>query len=374
MTATDTAAKRPIINARGPFTPLGVSRSTDSVASAVAEALQDFADIEAMQDAADAALRTCAGAEAGTVVHCAAAGIALSVAAAMAGSDPARIAALPDTAGLRNRVVLPAGHAVNYGHSLEQAVRLAGATPVLVGDAAGCSTTDIADELRHPDTGCLLLVVSRLTRGAPVDLDAAIRAAHDADIPVVIDGAAQIFRAQELIAAGADLLIVSGQKYLASPTAGLVFGRSGLVAAVRAQDKGIGRGMKASKEALAGVIAALEQWAEADMQSWTDRQADKVRGFIERIGPLPGVTASTEVDPAGAPFPRVCLRIDPRRAGRTAAQIADALKSGTPSIWVMDHRGGNGEILLELVPLRSDELDVLTDRLSGVLSRSSRKA
>lgn len=363
-----TSTNHRIINARGPFTPLGVSRSPEPVAFAVAQALQDFADISALQAAASTALSEHAGSESGTVVHCAAAGITLAVAAAMTGSDPERVAALPSTAGLRNRVVLPAGHAVNYGHPLEQAIRLAGANPVFAGDAAGCPTSKIVQEIVHPDTCCLLLVVSRLTEGEPVDLDAAIKVARDANIPVVIDGAAQIFRARQLIAAGADLLIVSGQKYLGSPTAGLVFGRADLVAGVRAQDKGIGRGMKASKEAVCGVIAALEHWKDRDERSWADRQTDKVSRFVERLNQLEGVVATSEPDMTSAPFPRACLKIDPSRARRTAAEVAEDLKAGSPPVWVMDHRVADDEILLELVPLRPDELDVLSERLTEILS------
>ena len=57
----------------------------------------------------------------------------------------------------------------------------------------------------------------------------------------------------------ADLVLVSAQKYLASPTAGLIIGRKRLVHACRAHEKGIGRAMKATKEAVIGVLAALEE-------------------------------------------------------------------------------------------------------------------
>ncbi len=367
MTILDQMDAYRLINARGPFSPLGVSRSPEPVAVTVSHAHRNFAEIADLHELADVALSDLADSESGTVVHCAAAAITLAVAAAMTGSDPARVAALPSTAGLRNRVVLPAGHAVNYGHPLEQAIRLAGATPVLVGEATGCLTSKIAEEIAHPDSCCLLLVVSRLTKGDPVDLDAAIEVAHAANVPVVIDGAAQIFRARQFIAAGADLLIVSGQKYLASPTAGLVFGRADLVAAVRAQDKGIGRGMKASKEALYGVLAALEQWKVRNVRSWADGQAEKVGRLVESMNMLEGVSATSEPDPTGAPFPRACLKICPSRARRTATQVIEELKICSPPIWVMDHRVANDEILLELVPLRSDELGVLSERLSAIL-------
>ncbi|CAM5330787.1 hypothetical protein SALBM135S_00024 [Streptomyces alboniger] len=94
--------------------------------------------MDELQEAADRALARFTGAEAkGTVVHCTASAITLAVAAAMTGESPERVEALPDTTGMPGAVVLPTGHAVNYGHPIVQAVRLAGAVPVLVGTDAG---------------------------------------------------------------------------------------------------------------------------------------------------------------------------------------------------------------------------------------------
>jgi seryl-tRNA(Sec) selenium transferase len=87
-------------------------------------------------------------------------------------------------------------------------------------------------------------------------------------VPAIIDGAAQFPRVPDLLAAGADLVQVSGQKYLGSPRAGLVAGSWSLVQAVRAQEKGIGRVMKPTKEAIVGVIAALEEWQAFDRMKW----------------------------------------------------------------------------------------------------------
>ncbi len=73
-----------VINACGTYTPLGVSRSTPQVAQAVAQALGDFSVIDQLQAAASQALARWAGAQAGAVTHCVAAGITMAVAGAMA--------------------------------------------------------------------------------------------------------------------------------------------------------------------------------------------------------------------------------------------------------------------------------------------------
>ena len=175
--------------------------------------------------------------------------------------------------------------------------------------------------LAHADTACLLLVSSRLVRGNPIDLQQAVAAAHRRGVAAIIDGAAQDMRIGELIATGADLVLVSAHKYLASPTAGLVIGRRQLVEAVRAQHKGIGRGMKPTKEAIVGALAAIEERQRLDLPEWRQAQDQKVSAFVASANGLNGISARSEVDPAGMPFSRVCLRVDEERARLDARAI-----------------------------------------------------
>jgi L-seryl-tRNA(Ser) seleniumtransferase len=355
-----------VINARGTFTPLGVSRSSPQVANAVAAALGDFFVIDELQDAVSRAAAEATGAEAATVVHCAAAGITLAVAATMSGSALEKIAALPDAADMPNRVVLPTGHAVHYGHPIVTDIRLAGATPVLAGTDGVCSIADLETALAHDRTACLLLVSSRLVSGEPVDLQQAVAAARRRGVPAVIDGAAQDLRVGQLLATGADLVVLSAQKYLAAPTAGLVVGRTDLVRACRAQERGIGRAMKATKEALVGVLAALGERSSLDLGAWSTMQRRKAASFVERADRIPGLRASVMPDPTGLPFPRACLTVA-ATASRNAQSLAQALQAGAPPIWLMDHEASHGRLMLELVPLREAEIQVILDRLAQLL-------
>jgi uncharacterized pyridoxal phosphate-dependent enzyme len=357
----------PVINAAGSYTPVGVSRSTRAVADVVAASLTDFFVIEELQAAAGAALCRYTGAEAGTVVHCASAGITLSIAGVMAGVDPVKIAALPDAAGMPRRVVLPAGHAVDYGHPIVTDIRLAGALPVLAGTEQHCSIAQLEQALAAPDTACLLLVASRLVQGEAVDLAQAVAAAHRRGVPAMVDGAAQDLRIPALLATGADLVVISAQKYLAAPTAGLVVGRAALVQAAHAQEKGIGRAMKATKEALLGCLAAIEQREQLSVSAWQAEQDAKVAFFVEGAARLPGLRAVAVPDPAGLPFSRAVLSVDPATAGRTAATLLQELRAGSPSVWVMGHQAGQGRLALEFVPLRHDEIVRILARLQQIL-------
>ncbi|MEV0802572.1 aminotransferase class V-fold PLP-dependent enzyme [Kribbella sp. NPDC050281] len=351
-----------VINAKGTYTPLGVSRSSDGVAAAVAQALPEFFVMDELGDRASEAIAQFTGAQAGAVVHCTAAGITLAVAATMTGGDPRRIAALPDTTDLHHRVVLPACHVVNYGHTNLQGIRLAGAHVDLAGDETRCAIGDLEEELDGPDVACLFLVSSRLTEGEPIDLVAAVRAAHRRGVPAIIDGAAQFPRIADLLSTGADLVLVSGQKYLGSPTAGLVAGTWSLVQAVRAQERGIGRGMKPTKEAVIGVLAALEEWQAFDRMKWEADELAKVVAFADAAGKIPGVVAEVVPDPTGLQVSRALLKVP------DAKRLATELEAGSPSIYVMTDRVDTNELMLELVPLDDTEIAAVLARLWAILT------
>jgi L-seryl-tRNA(Ser) seleniumtransferase len=361
-----------IVNAAGSFTPLGVSRSSPGVAAAAAAALSQFFLIEELQDRASAALARATGAEAGAVVHCAAAGITLAVAAAIAGTSAEAAAALPDTRGRAAEIVIAAGHVVDYGHSILQDIRLAGATPVIAGSDDVCSIAEIEGALAGPGVAGLLLVSSRLTRGAPVDFAGAVAAARRRGVLAIIDGAAQDLRVRALVETGADLVVLSGQKYLAAPTAGLIAGRAVAVAALRAQEKGIGRAMKASKEAILGALAALDEREALDLAGWSQAQHEKVARFVARAARLPGLHAEAAPDPTGLPFPRAETKVDAVAAGTDAAALAAALCDGTPSIRVMTHGLARGRLVFELVPLSEAEIETILARLEALLDAARR--
>jgi uncharacterized pyridoxal phosphate-dependent enzyme len=352
-----------ILNARGTYTPLGVSRSSAQVGRRVSDALTQFFIIDELQAEISAVVSHLTGAEAAAVVHCTSAGITLAVASALAGDDPNKIDALPDASGMPNRVVIPASHVVNYGHSILTDIRLAGGAPVVAGGNESCTARELHDALGDPRIACLLLVSSRLVRDTSVDLAEAVALAHTRGVPAFIDGAAQDMRIPALLATGADLVLISAHKYLASPTAGLIIGRKALVQACRAHERGIGRAMKASKEAIVGVLAALEERQELDMAAWQAEQDRKVHWFVMQMAGIAGIDASAMPDPAGGPFSRVRLTVEPGHRFPTASALAQALRLGSPSVWVGEHTAGNS-LILELVPLSQQELHQVVERIS----------
>lgn len=367
MSASPAMTPRRVINAWGTATPFGVSRCDAVVAQAAADMLRRYVVTAELQALAGARIARWSGAQAACVTHCTAAALTLSAAACMAGSDLARIAQLPDAQDLPRRIPMLAAHQVNYGQPIAQALRLAGALPEACADL---SELDAA--LARPGVACMLAVESQLAPGSGPQLTRELSArARAAGIPLVLDGAAQDWRVAELLASGADLVLVSAQKYLRAPTAGLVMGRADLVAAVDAQHAGIGRGMKPTKEAMAGVIAAIQARQDLPPALWQSQQQRRVDAVAQAAATWKGIGVRRQADSQSNGFERLWLAVDAAVVGRDAAQLMRLLRDGDPALAVAPHGVLRGEIGLELTGVDDDELGELCALLEAAITSSS---
>ncbi|MEI8266535.1 MAG: threonine aldolase [Betaproteobacteria bacterium] len=357
---------RRVINAWGTATPFGVSRCDAAVAHAAADMLQRYVVMAELQALAGERIARWSGAPAACVTHCTAAALTLSAAACIAGSDPKRIAELPNAQGRPRRIPMLAAQQVNYGHSIVQALRLAGALPEAFADL---SELDVA--LSRPGVACIVAVESHLAPGSGPQVTRELSArARAAGVPLVLDCAAQDWRVAELLESGADLVLVSAQKYLRAPTAGVVMGSSDLVAAVDAQHAGIGRGMKPTKEAIAGVIAAIEARADLPPTLWQSQQRRKVNVVAQAAAAWRGIGVRRQLDPQGNGFERLWLAVDAAAVGKDAAQLVRLLRDGDPAVAVAPHGVSGGEIGLELTGVEDDELGELCALLEAAITSS----
>ena len=357
-----------IINARGTFTPLGVSRSSAHVANITAQALAEYFDMDELQQLAGQIIASHCGAQFATITNCASAAITLSIAACMSGTDHDKISRLPDAGGMNNKVVIAASHNVNYGHPIEQDIRLAGSTAVFAGDEKKCSLEQLKTALGKPGIAALLYVESRLTGGNVPNLKQVVLLAHANNVPVIVDGAAQDMRMAELVASNADLLVFSAQKYLAAPTAGIVVGKKHLVDAVHAQIRGIGRAMKAGKEAIMGTIAAIEQRQQMDMEDWSRAKKHQATQFADRLGEVNHVTAELERDPSGGNFYRITMTIDDSANTISADSLAQKLQQGTPAIHCNAAKADQGKLNFEILALNNDECEIILEQIRKLLA------
>ena len=173
------------------------------------------------------------GAQAGIVTSGASAGLTLATAACLARWDVTRMAALPDTRGMPNQVLMARTHRNSYDH----AIRLAGAHIVDIGHndrgtgagIRGLEPWEIEAAIT-PQTAAMVFVATAQTTD---DLPAVLQVVQARGLPVIVDAAAQLpprANLQRFIAAGADLVVYSGGKAIGGPqSSGILAGRRDLI-------------------------------------------------------------------------------------------------------------------------------------------------
>lgn len=297
MTSSDPYANlgvRRRINAAGALTRLGGAVMAPEVMAAMAAASRASVDIGELQDAASTRIAEATGAEAGLVTTGAAAALTLAAAASIARWDVAKMAALPHAEGFPRDILIPRTHRTGYAHALAAAgARLVDIGHNDRGTGAGVRGLE-AWEIETALTPSVVAMAFSVNATSIVDLPTAIAVCRANGIPLIVDAAAQLPPKENLrrfIAMGVDLVAFSGGKALGGPQAsGILAGRRDLVASALLQQldmdvapktwvpprlvdranlrgvphHGIGRGFKAGKEEIVGLLAALDRFVKAD--------------------------------------------------------------------------------------------------------------
>jgi L-seryl-tRNA(Ser) seleniumtransferase len=363
---------RPVINASGTMTSLGASIVVPEAIAAMGELLPQFVEMGDLHRLASRAVAAATGAEAGFVTASCSAGITLSVAAAMTGADLAAIERLPDVTGLKDEVVLLAGHMVDYGAPVEQAVRLAGARVVPVGQATSAHGYQVAGAITERTAAALYVVSHHVARYGMVPLSTFVDIAHARGVPVIVDAASE-YDLTGFLAAGADIAVYSAHKFLGGPTGGLVAGRKDLVRATYLQNRGIGRGMKAGKETLIGAVAALQAWGRRDHAAVRVREREALDHWLSVLDGRPGIYADIEADPTGNPLDRLRVVVVPDEARLAAWDLVDALAAGDPPVIARDHEVELGFFYLDPCNLHPGQEFIVGRRLAEILDEAQRR-
>jgi L-seryl-tRNA(Ser) seleniumtransferase len=353
-----------IVNARGNNTILGGSTPSPRVRQAMLDSERYYVDMQQLLERSGERIAELLGCEAAYVTPGAAAALALGTAACITGKDPDKIARLPDTRGLKDTVLIQAGHRYHY----ERAVTVPGARLVEV-DAAqleGALTDKVAAVLfpAHLDgaPGTLTL--------AQVKERAAARG-----IPVLVDAAGRVYpldKFHSFARDGGDLTAF-GAKYLGALNAsGILCGKRELVEAAVphgfigfetvAWGKSFGRPLKLDRQTIVAVVAALEEWLSTDHAARIERYEQRLLLIAEHIEGLPGV--ATQIKRGDGPAPCVLqLVLD---APRDAAGVSRELLSGTPGIAVgID---SPNTININPVTVREEDDELIADRLRALFT------
>ncbi|WP_048645426.1 aminotransferase class V-fold PLP-dependent enzyme [Nitratireductor soli] len=364
---------RPAINVSGTMTSLGASIVVPQAIETVTAILSQWTEMSDLQRTASRTIARLTGAEAGCITASCSAGITLAVAAAMTGSDLAAIERLPDAAGLKDEVVIQAGHMVSYGAPVEQAIRLAGARVVPVGQATSAHAYQLEGAITENTAAAVYVVSHHVVEYGQIPLANFIATAHAKGVRVIVDAASE-YDLKMFIAAGADIALYSGHKFLGGPTSGIIAGSKALVRAAYLQNRGIGRGMKVGKEGIAGTIAALEAWENRDHAGIRAREKKALDLWAKALAGRPGIIARIMPDPTHNPLDRLRIDVDPAAARITAWDLADAMAAGDRPVVVRDHEAEHGYFFLDPCNLHPGEETIVAERLADELDKAANAA
>ena len=386
---------RPIIQVAGTVTRLGGALMEQEALDAMTEAAKESVNLDELQAAASKIIAEITHAEAGIVTAGAAASLTLGTAACITGFDVGRMNRLPDTTGMPNEVLMAQHQVSGYDH----AISAAGVKIVSVGIPN--DTTPPGEEwvatiydFESAITEQTVAIAYAPRPGSKPPLEQVTALGKKYNIPVILDAAAQLPPVENLhkfIDMGADLVAFSGGKAIRGPQAsGILCGRRDLIAAAILQnldmsgptfDKwnpppslipkekliskpqhGIGRSMKVSKEAIAGLLIALQLFTEEECS----RDLKQRRLLLEHIArPLQGVPGvevkHTEHIPGGDPMLHV--KLDESKLGRSAAEVSQRLKDGDPPIYVRESYLHKGILSIHSVNLKEETADIISQNL-----------
>jgi len=274
------------------------------------------------------------GAEAGLVTSGSFASLTIGAAACLTGTDEERIQALPHPTWPKHECLMQTAHRFSY----DRAYRAAGMTIVDVesrealGSAVNDKTAMLSGlaswERKHDRTPDVMLPEEIVALGKKTG------------VPVFIDAASELPPASNLtryVEMGADLVAISGGKGIRGPQGtGILVGRKDLIEAARLNAfpySNLGRGMKVGKEAVIGLIVALNRFVELDHDAYEEEWTRNAKYVCEALQDIPGLSAEyvpARLTPNG--YDSVRLTWDEKRIPVTLEQARQMLREGEPRL------------------------------------------
>ena len=318
-----------VINADATLTRLGGSLMPSEVVEAMQDASRHFIDLNDLQRAVGDRIAELTNNEAAYVTSGAAGALYLSTLACGLSTDPDD--GLTILGRERHEVVIHRSQRNAYVPSIE----LANATIVEIGDESGATSEQLEAALGSATLAIFYFAGHHLGQGS-IPLEDVIRLAHDRDLPVVVDAAAQLPPPENLWRftrdLGADIAVFSGGKGLRGPqSSGLMLGSRDLIEVARvhgAPNQHRGRAMKVGKEEMLGLLAAVERYLSLDQRELSEQYEHMVQTVLDAVAEAPGATGSRDwPSEAGQPIPRARVSVE-----SGARSIQSALWEGTPRI------------------------------------------
>ncbi len=361
---------RRVINVSGTMTSLGASIAVPEAIEAAVQILPQFVEIGALQKYASGVIASVCGGEAGFVTASCSAGLTISVAGMMTGADLGAVERLPDSTGLKNEVVIQTGHMINYGAPVDQAIRLAGARIVPVGQSTTGRRYQLESAITDNTAAAVFVVSHHCVQYGLIELEEFIEVCHARNVPVIVDAASE-YDLQRFLAAGADICLYSAHKFMGGITAGIVVGKRAHVRHAYMQNIGIGRGMKVGKEGILATAATLKAWTQRDHAADRRRQDGNLTLWQAALQGRAGVRTDILPDPTGNPLNRLRVYVEPTQARASAWDLADLLAQAERPIIVRDDEIDQGYFELDPCNVHDGEADIVAHTLQQVIDAAA---
>lgn len=360
----DRIGVRTFINCCGTRTIHGGSLMLPDVKRAMEAAANHFVNIDELMEGVGRRLAELTDAEWGIVTSGAAAALCHATAACVAGADPEKILRLPNTAGMKNRVVMLKDGRFTYDH----AIRMVG---VEILEVEACD--DLSKALDERVAMVALLGAREAQEaGRLKEISAATR---PLGIPILVDAASEhLRRPNPYLTRGATMVAYSGGKYLRGPQcSGLLLGEKAWVQAAwvnSAPHHTFGRAMKVGKEEIMGLLTAVEYWDSArDHEAERAQWETDLAVIAQEVTQIPTVIAEVRrSEGSPAPAPRLEVHWDRDRVGWTGLALRDRLLEGNPRIMLDDRGATDTSVFILPFSLQPGEAEVVGSSIRQALA------
>lgn len=356
---------KPVINASGKMTILGVSKYVQEAIEAQKFAGEHFFEMSKLQINVGKYLAELIGVEDAQIVSSASSGIAQSV-AALIGKGSQYHVEHPYSERFNDReIVIPKGHNVNFGASVGTMIELGGGKVVEAGHANGCSLEDISEACTNNTVAILYVKSHHSVQKSMLTVSEAATVANEHNLPLIVDAAAEedlkIYYEQ-----GADLVIYSGAKALEGPSSGIVLGKSKYIEWLRLQSLGMGRAMKIGKENILGLAAAIERFIQSGLETG-ESMRKRLEPFVKNLNKIPLLQAKVIQDSAGRDIYRAEVTVE-SNPKISAEEIVNEMQNGSPAIYTRNYQVNNGIIEFDIRSVNAEEITTIEKRLNTILS------
>ncbi|MGX6978413.1 DgaE family pyridoxal phosphate-dependent ammonia lyase [Vagococcus elongatus] len=353
-----------VINASGKMTILGVSKVSDKVTESQAFGGQHFFEMADLTEKTGKYIAGLLGAENAVVVSSASAGIAQTVSALIGWGD-AYHTMHPYTSRItRREIVMPKGHNVNYGTSVELMVAQGGGKLIEAGYANECGPDQVGIEITE-DTAALLYIKSHHTvQKSMLSIEQMVQVAQDHNLPLILDAAAEE-DLKKYYAQGVDVVIYSGAKAIEGPSSGLVVGREPYISWVQKQSQGLGRSMKIGKDNILGFVQAVEDFLNEGSEDG-ESMKERLQPFVAALNQLDGLKVSIVQDGAGRDIYRAKAEVV--SPDWHALELIEQLKEGETAVYTREYQANNGIIEFDIRSVDEDELALIVEKIEAILT------